>query len=463
MLGEPEDLFAARYTLGDVLGSGGSGVVRRAHDTVLDRAVAIKLLRTGADDDVLRARLRAEAQLAGSLHHPGIAQVYDYGEVEVRDEPTPFLVMQYVEGTPLSGLLRESRALPASQVMDLVAQIADALRVAHASGIIHRDLKPSNVLVTRTGRAVLVDFGIARTCDTEPLTMTGTLVGTADYVSPEQCSGRSATPRSDLYSLGMLAYECLTGHKPFHRESPLATALAHLHDEVPPLTEVPPAVAALVAQLVEKDPERRPVDASEVARRARSLVRDQTATTGVVLPPPPAPRVRAAARRPFWRSEGFRSRHVQVAAAAVAVTLLGTIFVSARPPSARVPDVEDMRWGEARQVVAERGLEVERQVVDDPGTDRGTVLGQAPEAGAATDARTVVVLEVASGRAVLDPDEVVGLTYDKAARILVGLGLVPLRNEVARPGGDGTVVTALPVGRLAAGTIVTLTVGTAAP
>ena len=460
MVAVREDLFAARYALGEVLGSGGSGVVRRAHDTVLDRPVAVKLLRTGADDDVMRARLRAEAQLAGSLHHPGIAQIYDYGEVVVRDEPTPYIVMQYVEGTPLSALLRETRALPVSDVMDFVAQIAEALRAAHTAGIIHRDLKPSNVLVTEAGRAVLVDFGIARTSDAEPLTMTGTLVGTADYISPEQCSGRQATPRSDLYSLGMLAYQCLTGHKPFHRESPLATALAHLHDEVPPLTDVPPAVAALVGQLVEKDPEERPVDAAEVAVRARALTGDATRVApGVVLPPRPSPEVAAAARRPFWRSEGFRSRRLQIAAAAVAVTLLGTIFVAARPATTRVPDLEGLSWGEARQVLAARGLAVERQRVDDPGTERGTVLAQDPAPGAAPDEQTVVVLEVASGKTVLDPDEVVGLTYDEAARILVRLGLVPVRNEVSRPGGDGTVVTALPVGRLRTGTMVTLTVG----
>ncbi len=170
-----DDLFVGRYELDEVLGSGGTGVVRRARDTVLDRPVALKLLRPGSGDEVVRARLRAEARLAGALVHPGVAQVYDYGEDASGDEPAPYIVMQYVEGTSLWHVLRERRTLPADEVMDLVAQTASALEAAHAAGIVHRDLKPSNILVTDEGRAVLVDFGIARTLDSEPLTATGTV------------------------------------------------------------------------------------------------------------------------------------------------------------------------------------------------------------------------------------------------------------------------------------------------
>lgn len=458
MVREP---FARRYSLGDVLGAGGSGVVRRAHDTVLDRPVAIKLLKAGSDDEVERARLRAEAQLAGSLHHPGIAQVYDYGEDDADGGATPYIAMQYVEGTSLWQVLKERRTLGVREVMDLVAQVAAALQVAHDAGIIHRDLKPSNVLVTAEGRAVLVDFGIARSFDAEPLTNTGTLVGTADYVSPEQCNGRPATARSDLYSLGMLAYECLTGHKPFHRESAVATALAHLTEEAPPLIGVPGAVAALVAEMLAKEPEDRPSSAAEVAGRARSLAVEPEPTAEVVLPPPPAPAVVTAVRTPVWRSEKLRSRRLQVSAAAVVVALLGMIFVAARPAATELPDLEGLGWGEARQALAEQDVEVRRQLVDSPGAARGTVLGQQPRPGSPVGDGTVVVLEVASGETVLDPDAVVGLRYEEAARILVGLGLVPVRNDVSRPGGDGTVVTALPAGRLETGTMVTLTVGQA--
>ena len=136
------DLFVGRYELGEVLGSGGTGVVRRARDTVLDRPVALKLLRPGTGDEVVRARMRAEAQLAGALVHPGVARVYDYGEDEAGGEPAPYIVMQHVEGTSLWRVLRERRTLPPEQTMDLVAQTAAALETAHAAGIVHRDIKP---------------------------------------------------------------------------------------------------------------------------------------------------------------------------------------------------------------------------------------------------------------------------------------------------------------------------------
>jgi len=472
--------FAGRYELGEVLGSGGSGVVRVAHDTVLDRRVAIKLLRAGAEDETLRARLRAEAQLAGSLHHAGIAQIYDYGEADADGDPTPYIAMQYVEGTSLWAVLRERRTLPVPQVLDLLAQLGAALQVAHSAGIVHRDLKPSNVLLTESGTAVLVDFGIARTADADPLTLTGTLVGTADYVSPEQCAGRAATERSDLYSLGMLAYECLTGTKPFHRETPIATALAHLNEEVPPLTDVAPAVRDLVMAMVAKDPEQRPVSAAAVAARATALIevgREDTQAMPVaaasapvtsysdkILPPAPTPLREAAVARPPWRREALRSRRVQMSAAAVGVALLGTAFVAARPADATttVPNLDGMSWSQARSALADAGLEAEREPVDDPRADKGDVLDQEPAAGTSTEGDSTVVVSVATGLSDLEPSEVVGETYQEAAQVLVAHGLVPARREVPRPGGDGvTVVTATPIGRIELGTTVVLNVGTA--
>lgn len=466
------DRFAGRYELGDVLGAGGSGVVRVARDAVLDREVAIKLLRAGAEDDTLRVRLRAEAQLAGSIHHAGIAQIYDYGEGDIDGDPTPYIAMQYVEGTSLWSVLRDRRTLPVAEVLDRVAQMGDALQAAHDAGIVHRDLKPSNVLLTDSGRAVLVDFGIARSADSDSLTLTGTLIGTADYVSPEQCAGHPATMRSDIYSLGMLAYECLTGHKPFHRETPIATALAHLHDEVPPLEDVPPAVADLVMSMVDKEPENRPVSAAAVAARAVALIaagREQTEVLPVntysskILPPAPTPLREAAVARPPWQRDAMRSRRVQLSAAAVAVVLLGTAFVAARPSGGtEVPDLDGMTWTEASSALADIGLEADRQAVDVAGAEKGAVLEQDPEAGATASDSGVVVVSVASGRTVLEPGLVAGESYEEAARVLVSLGLVPERAEVVRPGGDGsTVVTAAPTGRLPVGTTVTLNVGTA--
>jgi serine/threonine-protein kinase len=454
-----DGLFVGRYELEDVLGSGGTGVVRRARDTVLDRPVALKLLRPGTGDDVVRARLRAEARLAGALVHPGIAQVYDYGEDTSGDEPAPYIAMQYVEGTSLWHVLRERRTLPVNEVMDLVAQTASALEAAHQAGIVHRDLKPSNILVTGEGRAVLVDFGIARTLDSEPLTATGTVIGTADYISPEQTAGRSATPLSDIYSLGLVAYECLSGHKPFHRESTVATALAHLQDEAPELgPEFPSGVRALVTRMIAKDPGGRPT-AAEVADTAGRFRGGSTESTGRVLPPEPPPTAVLAVSTPLWRSPALRSRRLQVSAAAVVVTLAVTAFVAARPSVTKVPDLRGMTVSEAAAELAADDIGVERHPVDGPSAKRGTVLGQDPAAGTEADSDTVVVLDVASGRTSFDPSEVAGLSFDDAARVLVGLGLVPSRRDVERPGADGTVVTATPSGRLPLGSTVTLSVG----
>ena len=477
MVSTVDDLFGGRYELGELLGSGGTGSVRRAHDPVLDRPVAIKLLRSGAGDDVMRARLRAEAQLAGQLHHPGIAQIYDFGEDTSGDEVAPYIVMQYVRGTSLWQVLRDRRTLPPDEVMDIVAQVAAALQVAHGAGIVHRDLKPGNMLLTPEGRVVLVDFGIARSADTEPLTMTGTIVGTADYISPEQAAGRPATGRSDLYALGLVAYECLTGHKPFRRESEVATALAHLRDEAPPLPDgVPAGVRSLVGQLMCKEPGDRPQDAAEVGRRALVLKEP----SGVVLPPPaPLPAARhtdnpltAVLRRPrpalrsvpALRSlPALRSRRVYVATAVLVAAVAGSMFVAARPAVSRVPDLRGMSVAAAMRTLHDRGIEAERRPVDDPDSHRGAVLGQQPAPGTQAEDDTVVVLRVASGKVDLADGALLGKTYEQAARDLVALGLVPTRVDEPRYEGVGSVVAVGPTGRLALGSTVTVTVAVPHP
>lgn len=449
-----------RYELHELVGSGGAGSVRRGHDTLLDREVAVKMLR-GSADETVRARMRAEAQLAGGLHHAGIAQVYDYGEEDTAGDPAPYIVMQLVEGTSLWQLLRERRTLPPAEVMDVVGQVAGALQAAHEAGIVHRDLKPANILVTPEGRVVLVDFGIARTADAEPLTMTGTIVGTADYISPEQSRGEPATGRSDLYSLGMVAYECLTGHKPFRRETDVATALAHLREEAPPLgPEVPVGVRALVEELIAKDPEARPARAADVAARAAELASCDQAQ------PPSAVRPRLRGRLRPVRGRVLRSRRVYVAAAVLLATVAGSFLVAARDPAVRhaavrVPDLRGDRVATAERLLDDRGLDVRRRMADDPDAPRGTVLDQEPRAGARAEDGTVVTLSVASGRTDLSPRDVVGMPYDEAARALVRLGLVPAKVTRTRLSGAGAVVGVQPTGRLPLGTEVTLVVAVA--
>ena len=457
-------LLDGRYALDGILGAGGAGTVHRAWDRVLDRPVALKMLRSGASDDTVhRARLRAEAQLAGSLQHPGIAQIYDYGEARPGSDAPPYIAMQFVEGEPLSCRLRECRRLPADEVMAIVAQVAEALQVAHEAGIVHRDLKPGNILLAPDGRPVLVDFGIARSDTLEPLTLTGTIVGSVDYISPEQTRGSSATPRSDVYSLGIVAYEALSGQRPFHRESTVATALAHLHDDLPPLPDdVPPAVGALVLEMTAREPDDRPPSAGEVASRAAALALDpwdpRAASTVIASRRTDAGAAQASRRGPTW----LRSRRTVVGVAVLAALVASSVFVAARPAVHRVPDVRGMPYAAAARTLHGQGIdEVRRTYADDPGTERGTVLGQDPSPGAGAEDGQVVTLELASGSVRLRPARLVGDGYVEAAREIVELGLVPRRGEVVRAEDAGTVVHVGPTGRLTLGSLVTLTVAVA--
>jgi len=258
------------------------GEVWRATDELLGRTVAVKLLSARhAGDDQFRDRFRAEARYAASLSHSGIARVFDYGESDpdAGDEARSpasriaFLVMELVEGEPLSATIARDGALPADTTLDIVAQSARALAVAHEAGIVHRDIKPGNLLIGPDGEVKITDFGIARAALAAHLTQTGMVMGTAQYVSPEQASAQQVTAASDIYSLGVVAYECLAGRPPFTAEAPIALALAHVSDRPPPLPDgVPPQVAALVGQMLAKNPSDRPADAQAVAEQASALI-----------------------------------------------------------------------------------------------------------------------------------------------------------------------------------------------
>lgn len=278
-----------RYRLVDRIATGGMGVVWRGWDTVLDRDVAVKILKAEfADDQGFRARFAEEARHAAALHHPHIAALFDTGESPATDvyPPRPFLVMELVEGQPLNQLIRPGAPMAPDVVADLMAQAADALGAAHRAGIVHRDVKPGNLLVTPARQVKITDFGIARAAESVALTRTGQVMGTPQYLSPEQATGEQATPASDVYSLGCVAYECLAGRRPFDAETSVATALAHVRDEVPPLPAVVPEdLARVVMRSLSKKPGDRFTDGTAFA----AALRDPAAAVASTPAAPAAP------------------------------------------------------------------------------------------------------------------------------------------------------------------------------
>jgi eukaryotic-like serine/threonine-protein kinase len=269
-----------RYQLTQHIAGGGMGEVWQADDTVLDRTVAVKVLRREyADDETFLVRFRAEAKHASRVNHAGVAQVYDYGEAN----GVAYLVMELVPGEPLSTRLSRDGALPAAAAVPLLAQAARALHAAHQTGLVHRDVKPGNLLLTAQGQVKITDFGIARAGDEVPLTRVGEVMGTAQYLAPEQALGEQAGPAGDVYSLGIVAYECLAGHRPFDSGSPAAIALAQVNDPPPPLPDfVPTAIATVVLRSLAKPQADRPGSAAEFADELETALRTGHSKPGPV-------------------------------------------------------------------------------------------------------------------------------------------------------------------------------------
>ncbi|WP_432397877.1 protein kinase domain-containing protein [Pseudarthrobacter sp. L19] len=274
--------LGGRFQLTTRIAIGGMGEVWKAKDLILGRIVAIKVLKeeyTG--DPGFLQRFRAEARHTALLNHVGIANVFDYGE----EEGSAYLVMELVPGQPLSSIIEHEQVLSPERTLSMISQTARALSVAHAQGLVHRDIKPGNLLITPDGRVKVTDFGIARLADQVPLTQTGQVMGTAQYLAPEQATGQTATGASDIYSLGVIGYECLTGHRPFSGESQIAIALAQVNDAPPPLPDtLPRPVRALLMSMLAKDPKNRPADAIKLAEAADAIRNGDIAAAHAAVP-----------------------------------------------------------------------------------------------------------------------------------------------------------------------------------
>jgi serine/threonine-protein kinase len=447
-----DQVLGGRYRLTTRIAGGGMGEVWNAQDEVLGRGVAVKILRREyADDPTFLERFRAEARHTANLSHPNIAAVYDFGDGGSEDGGSPFLVMEHVPGEPLSDAVSRG-PLPADRTLEVVGQAALGLQAAHDAGVIHRDVKPGNILVMPDGQVRITDFGIARATNSVPLTQTGAIMGTAYYISPEQASGEPVTPASDIYSLGVVAYECLTGRRPFAGDTPVSVALAQVRDEPPALPDtLPPPVRDLVMRMLAKDPADRPPDAGGLGREALALA------PTVRGPAPDATRVMPVGEALAGGAGGASGAAAPDGGEGPATPGHGTTVVVGRPrrdtdtdPGFLLPDVSRLpRWlpyAVALVVLALLLLLVTRAC---GGDDTGTV------ATTGSDDNAVATVDVIEG-------DYLGQPVRAARDALETLGL---RVEVDRTVGGGkvgTVKAVTPAGSVEKGALVTLE-GVAAP
>jgi beta-lactam-binding protein with PASTA domain/tRNA A-37 threonylcarbamoyl transferase component Bud32 len=461
---ETREHLAGRYRLDERIAVGGMGEVWRGLDTVLGRPVAVKCLKPEyVDDAEFRQRFRGEARHAAALSHPGIASVYDYGE-QVEPETAAWLVMELVDGEPLSALLAREGRLSADRTLDIVGQAALGLEAAHEIGVVHRDVKPGNLLVRPDGVVKITDFGIARAADAVPITRTGSLVGTAYYLSPEQASGGVVTPASDVYSLGVVAYECLAGQRPFPGSNPMTVAAAHVHDVPPPLPpDVPEPVRDLIARAMEKNPAKRPAHAGDLGRAALALRAEMTDTVTMAAPPPATrvlPVVAVPAAR--WRAPRISEhrRAVRIASVLLAVVVIG---LSARaclaPASVAVPSIAaGTTVDAATSRLSAAHLDAARTTSTSKTVTAGRVIGTLPPAGATVHEGDEITLVVSSGKptVMVSSSAYAGKSPAAVRSALQGLGLVPTFAYDGSGAPAGSVSGVTPTGSVTYGATVTV-------
>jgi beta-lactam-binding protein with PASTA domain/tRNA A-37 threonylcarbamoyl transferase component Bud32 len=456
-----------RYRTLHRIGGGGMAEVYLAHDEVLDRDVALKVLREQhAEDEEFIERFRREARSAAALSHPNIVQIYDRGECD----GTYYIAMEYLPGGTIKDRVRREGALPPAEAADVALQISEALDAAHSRDLVHRDVKPHNILISESGEVKVADFGIARAASATVATATGVILGTAHYISPEQARGEPATARSDLYSLGVVLYEMLTGELPFEAETPVALAVKHVNEPPRPPQEVNPEVPdelnAVVVRLLAKDPADRYGSAAELIRdleRFRHGEPLQEAT------------VRMAALPDASREEESRPRRrgvLPLALAGVLLFLVSALSVvgwglwesSQRSAEAagpaEVPDLSGLTLDDARQAL---GGEFELSVAEtrDSAEPEGTILSQDPTGGTSMDVGEEVSVVVSSGQ--VEVPDVAGQSEDEARQVLEEAGFTVQTQEVASDSVEvGAVISQSPEAgeAAAAGSGVTLAVST---
>jgi beta-lactam-binding protein with PASTA domain len=438
----PDTMVDRRYRVLKRLGVGGMAEVWCAEDEVLGRRVALKLLGGRfATDPEFRERFRREAQAAAALTHPNIVGIFDRAEWE----GTPYIAMELVDGQTLKEIVRERGPLPPHIAVGLTEQILRGLGYAHRRGIVHRDVKPQNVILDPEGQAKVADFGIARAGNSE-MTQTGSIVGTVQYLSPEQANGLPVDHRSDLYSTGIVLYELLTGRVPFDGEAPVSVALKHVNElPVPPgqlRPGIPPALEAVVMRALEKDPNRRFQSADEFIAALEQARR--APTRQVVVEHAPDPWVEEEERRSrgwLWALAAF----VIVAALAIGA------YLTLQGDRVTVPNLVGRDAEEAARILQRRGLDPDFEDVLSDSVKRGEVISQNPEAGDEVREGSVVEVRVSAGRGTAAVPDVTGRSQDEAQQALRDAGFkTKLESEFSDNVPEGDVIgTSPPAGRQA--------------
>ncbi|WP_449386041.1 Stk1 family PASTA domain-containing Ser/Thr kinase [Cellulomonas soli] len=514
-------ILAGRYAVGELIGRGGMAEVHIGHDNRLGRTVAIKILRSDlARDPTFQARFRREAQAAASLNHPAIVAVYDTGEDTFTEASgavahVPFIVMEYVEGHTVRGILRDGQAVPIEEAVEITVGVLSALEYSHHAGIVHRDIKPANVMLTPTGAVKVMDFGIARAvADSQAgMTQTQAVIGTAQYLSPEQARGETVDARSDLYSTGCLLFELLTGRPPFMGDSPVAVAYQHVREAAPTPSslaqDVPDSLDRITLKALAKERDHRYSTAAEFRADLEAVLRggpvsapavgavgavvaaaapygaDATqvmaapgmapvptqtlpptvapwGSTGGVLPPttnePDEP-----AKRPWllWTLIGV----AVLAVAGIIAILMNMDDGPTTPETVAVPDVVNMVEADAVSALTTAGFETKRTEAASTDVPEGSVISTDPAAGQQAATGSTVSYVVSAGPDTVTVPDVAGQTADAATKALTALGLVvdPVQEQDNNPAyerGEVTATTPAAQTPVAAGSTVKLSVST---
>ena len=439
---EQARLLGERYELGEVLGRGGMAEVRLGKDVRLGRTVAVKTLRSDlALDSTFQQRFRKEAQSAASLNNPTIVSVYDTGEDYADGVPVPYIVMEYVDGQTLRELLASGRKLLPERAMEIVAGVLTALDYSHQAGIVHRDIKPGNVMLTRAGSVKVMDFGIARAIADASATMTATaaVIGTAQYLSPEQAKGEKVDARSDLYSAGCLLYELLTGQPPFTGDSPVSVAYQHVRENPKPPSLVDPAVTpamdAIVLKSLAKNPDNRYQSATEMREDIEHALEGRPISAPPVMTEAEtaqmARRTATTAMPPVATGDDGRRRGLGWALlllAVIGVAILGVLvgreLLGTDAEKVAVPSVIGLTQEQAEETLTARGLKPLVSFTNDPNVDEGRVISQDPGPQATVSRGDEVDLVVSQGEVRATVPEVVGLLLPDARKAIKDAQLV---------------------------------------